>query len=174
MFIKPRHLLILMEKAETPIRIQLTCEIILRLISLKVLQINSLICHLYRPHHEIMNIWQWPEEHSRLPRHYEKHTPPSPPVEAPAHNRSLMLQEKPEKSSQTKNQTPRCSRVGRGSNPSNGRQSGPFPDGGGLLKYSATSLDRPKLEELIPEKNSLEKIPKPTKGGWEGPSYSLK
>ena len=42
-----------------------------------------------------------------------------------------MLQEKPEKSSRTKNQTPRCSRVGRGSNPSTGRQSGPFPDGDG-------------------------------------------
>ena len=78
-----------------------------------------------------MNIWRWPEEHSQLPRHYEKHTPPSPPVETPAHNRSLMLQEKPEKSSQTKNQTPRCSRVCRGSNPSTGRQSGPFPGGGG-------------------------------------------
>ena len=34
-------------------------------------------------------------------------------------------------------------------------------------KYSATSLVRPKLEELIPEKNSLEKIPKPLKR-WRG------
>ena len=33
--------------------------------------------------------------------------------------------------------------------------------------YSATSLVRPKLEELIPEKNSLEKIPKPLKR-WMG------
>ena len=31
-------------------------------------------------------------------------------------------------------------------------------------KYSATSLVRPKLEELIPEKKSLEKIPKPLSG----------
>ena len=34
-------------------------------------------------------------------------------------------------------------------------------------KYSATSLVRPKLEELIPEKKSLEKIPKPLKR-WMG------
>ena len=40
------------------------------------------------------------------------------------------------------------------------------------LKYSATSLVRPKLEELIPEKNSLEKIPKPLKR-WMGRSQLL-
>ena len=39
-------------------------------------------------------------------------------------------------------------------------------------KYSATSLVRPKLEELIPEKNSLEKIPKPLKR-WMGRSQLL-
>ena len=38
--------------------------------------------------------------------------------------------------------------------------------------YSATSLVRPKLEELIPEKNSLEKIPKPLKR-WMGRSQLL-
>ena len=37
------------------------------------------------------------------------------------------------------------------------------------IRYSATSLVRPKLEELIPEKNSLEKIPKPLKR-WMGRS----
>ena len=36
-----------------------------------------------------------------------------------------------------------------------------------IIIYSATSLVRPKLEELIPEKNSLEKIPKPLKR-WMG------
>ena len=38
--------------------------------------------------------------------------------------------------------------------------------------YSATSLVRPKLEEVIPEKNSLEKIPKPLKR-WMGRSQLL-
>ena len=43
-----------------------------------------------------------------------------------------------------------------------------------ISSYSVTSLVRPRMEELIPEKNSLEKIPKPLKRWMGRPISDLK